>query len=85
MKGFVKHLLVFSLALILGWVSALHVAEVERVYASVHETDTQSGAIPFVAGGRAGGKSYRILLCAALLLPSHGPSREVDSTRLRGV
>ncbi len=40
MKGFVKHLLVFSLALILGWVSALHVAEVERVYASVHETDT---------------------------------------------
>ncbi len=37
MKGFVKHLLVLSLALVLGWGSALlHVAEVEQM----HETSS---------------------------------------------
>lgn len=41
MKGFVKHLLVFSLALVLGWGSALlHVAEVEQSMEQMHETST---------------------------------------------
>lgn len=41
MKGFVKHLFVFSLALVLGCASALlHVAEAEEAYASVHGTTT---------------------------------------------
>ncbi|HIY49617.1 MAG TPA: hypothetical protein H9834_07350 [Candidatus Barnesiella excrementavium] len=41
MKGFVKHLFVFSLALVLGCALALlHVAEAEEAYASVHGTTT---------------------------------------------
>lgn len=38
MKGFAKHLLVFLLALVVGWASALlHVAEVEQTYVQMHE------------------------------------------------
>lgn len=40
-KGFVKYLTVISLALLLGWASALfHAADVEKAFETVHETSS---------------------------------------------